>query len=152
MSEEKYSTDITKTKYVNDSKITDHYALTPTGQGYENYEKLPELQKRVYKIIVKRFLAIFFPPAEFNKISVTIKVENEQFTTSGKVCTKIGYLEILKSKDAKEEAESENKENLDILNTLKKGQKINVLNYMCARRAGVLQTLSKKENVKGRIL
>ncbi len=129
MSEEKYSTDITKTKYVNDSKITDHYALTPTGQGYENYEKLPELQKRVYKIIVKRFLAIFFPPAEFNKISVTIKVENEQFTTSGKVCTKIGYLEILKSKDAKEEAESENKENLDILNTLKKGQKINVLNY-----------------------
>ena len=129
MSEEKYSTDITKTKYVNDSKITDHYALTPTGQGYENYEKLPEIQKRVYKIIVKRFLAIFFPPAEFNKISVTIKVENEQFTTSGKVCTKIGYLEILKSKDAKEEAESENKENLDILNTLKKGQKINVLNY-----------------------
>lgn len=129
MSEEKYSTDITKTKYVNDSKITDHYALTPTGQGYENYEKLPELQKRVYKIIVKRFLAIFFPPAEFNKISVTIKVENEQFTTSGKVCTKIGYLEILKSKDAKEEVESENKENLDILNTLKKGQKINVLNY-----------------------
>ena len=129
MSEEKYSTDITKTKYVNDSKITDHYALTPTGQGYENYEKLPELQKRVYKIIVKRFLAIFFPPAEFNKISVTIKVENEQFTTSGKVCTKIGYLEILKSKDAKEEAESENKANLDILNTLKKGQKINVLNY-----------------------
>ncbi len=129
MSEEKYSTDLTKTKYVNDSKITDHYALTPTGQGYENYEKLPELQKRVYKIIVKRFLAIFFPPAEFNKISVTIKVENEQFTTSGKVCTKIGYLEILKSKDAKEEAESENKENLDILNTLKKGQKINVLNY-----------------------
>lgn len=129
MSEEKYSTDLTKTKYVNDSKITDHYALTPTGQGYENYEKLPELQKRVYKIIVKRFLAIFFPPAEFNKISVTIKVENEQFTTSGKVCTKIGYLEILKSKDAKEEVESENKENLDILNTLKKGQKINVLNY-----------------------
>ena len=129
MSEEKYSTDITKTKYVNDSKITDHYALTPTGQGYENYEKLPELQKRVYKIIVKRFLAIFFPPAEFNKISVTIKVENEQFTTSGKVCTKIGYLEILKSKDAKEEAESENKENLDILNTLKKSKKINVLNY-----------------------
>ncbi len=129
MAEEKYSTDLTKTKYVNDSKITDHYALTPTGQGYENYEKLSELQKRVYKIIVKRFLAIFFPPAEFNKISVTINVENEQFTASGKVCTKIGYLEVLKNKETSEEAESENKENLDILNTLKKGQKINVLNY-----------------------
>lgn len=129
MAEEKYSTDLTKTKYVNDSKITDHYALTPTGQGYENYEKLSELQKRVYKIIVKRFLAIFFPPAEFNKISVTINAENEQFTTSGKVCMKIGYLEILKNKDTTEEAESENKENLEILNTLRKGQKINVLNY-----------------------
>lgn len=129
MVEEKYSTDLTKTKYVNDSKITDHYALTPTGQGYENYEKLPDLQKRVYKIIVKRFLAIFFPPAEFNKISVTINVENEQFTTSGKVCTKIGYLEILKNKDTSEEEKSENKDNLEILNTLRKGQKINVLNY-----------------------
>ena len=129
MAEEKYSTDLAKTKYVNDSKITDHYALTPTGQGYENYEKLPELEKRVYKIIVKRFLAIFFPPAEFNKISITINVQNEQFTTSGKVCTKIGYLEVLKNKETSEEAESENKENLEILNTLKKGQKINVLNY-----------------------
>ena len=129
MIEERYSTDLTKTKYVNDSKITDHYALTPTGQGYENYEKLPELQKRVYKIIVKRFLAIFFPPAEFNKISVTINVENEQFTASGKVCTKIGYLEVLKNKDTSEEEKSENKDNLEILNTLRKGQKINVLNY-----------------------
>ncbi len=129
MIEERYSTDLTKTKYVNDSKITDHYALTPTGQGYENYEKLPELQKRVYKIIVKRFLAIFFPPAEFNKISVTINVENEQFTVSGKVCTKIGYLEVLKNKDTSEEEKSENKDNLEILNTLRKGQKINVLDY-----------------------
>ncbi len=129
MIEERYSTDLTKTKYVNDSKITDHYALTPTGQGYENYEKLPELQKRVYKIIVKRFLAIFFPPAEFNKISVTINVENEQFTASGKVCTKIGYLEVLKNKDTSEEEKSENKDNLEILNTLRKGQKINILNY-----------------------
>jgi len=129
MVEEKYSTDLTKTKYVNDSKITDHYALTPTGQGYENYEKLPDLQKRVYKIIVKRFIAIFYPSAEFNKISVNINVDNEQFTTSGKVCTKIGYLEILKNKDTLEESESENKGNLEILNTLRKGQKISALNY-----------------------
>ena len=38
MSQEKYSTDLLKTKYVNDSKITDHYALIPTGQGFENYD------------------------------------------------------------------------------------------------------------------
>ena len=96
MVEEKYSTNLIKTKYVNDSKITDHYAIIPTGQGFENYEKLKDLQKEIYKLIVKRFLAIFYPPAEYNKISVTINVENEKFSTSGKVCTQIGYLEILK--------------------------------------------------------
>ena len=55
MVDEKYSTNLIKTKYVNDSKITDHYAIIPTGQGYENYDKLPDLQKQVYKVIVKRF-------------------------------------------------------------------------------------------------
>lgn len=49
MSNEKYKTDLAKTKYVNDSKITDHYAIIPTGQGYENYDQLPELQKMYIK-------------------------------------------------------------------------------------------------------
>ena len=74
MVENKYSTDIVKSKYVNDSKITDHYAIIPTGQGFENYDKLADLQKDVYKLIVKRFLSIFFPPAEFTKLSVTIDI------------------------------------------------------------------------------
>ena len=103
---EKYKTDLTKTKYVNDSKITDHYAIIPTGQGYDNYDKLPELQKQVYKVIVKRFLAIFYPPAEFNKISVKINVENEEFNASGKVCVKSGYLDILKERKAGDEKEN----------------------------------------------
>ena len=98
MANEKYKTDLSKTKYVNDEKITDHYAIIPTGQGYENFDKLPELHKQVYKVITKRFLAIFYPPAEFNKISVKINVENEEFSASGKVCTKQGYLEVLKEK------------------------------------------------------
>lgn len=144
MVEEKYSTNLLKTKYVNDSKITDHYAITPTGQGYENYDKLPELQKQVYKVIVKRFLAIFYPPAEFNKISVTINIENEIFNTSGKVCVKQGYLEVLgtakvKSEELKVKNEDDIKEdndvvketesNIDILNTLKKGQNIEIVNF-----------------------
>ena len=73
MIEEKYSTNLIKTKYVNDSKITDHYAIIPTGEGLENHDKLNELHKKVYKLIVKRFLAIFYPPAEFNKISVIVR-------------------------------------------------------------------------------
>ena len=135
MAEEKYSTNLLKTKYVNDSKITDHYAIIPTGEGYENYEKLQDLQKQVYKIIVKRFLAIFYPPAEFNKITVTVGIDNEEFNTSGKVCTKKGYLEILKPKtEAKKETEKEdNEENeessLDVLATLKKGQEIGIKNF-----------------------
>lgn len=129
MAEEKYSTDLTKTKYVNDSKITDHYAIIPTGQGYENYERLSELHKKVYKIIVKRFLAIFYPAAEFNKVSVIVSVEKEQFSVSGKVCTKQGYLEVLKNRENQTDSDNDTKDNIEILNTLKKGQKINVLKY-----------------------
>ena len=132
MVSEKYSTNLLKSKYVNDSKITDHYAIIPTGQGYENYEKLPQLHKDIYMNIVKRFLSIFYPPAEFNKVSVTIEVENEQFTTSGKVCTNLGYLEIIKQpKNTAENKEDENQEDnsLDILNTLKKGQELKTINY-----------------------
>ena len=130
MSEEKYSTNIIKSKYVNDSKITDHYAIIPTGEGYENYERLQDLQKQVYKIIVKRFLAIFYPPAEFNKVSVTAIVDNEEFSTSGKVCTKKGYLEILKpiSKKENKEEEEENTD-LSLLTSLKKGQEIKIKNF-----------------------
>ena len=134
MVQEKYSTNLIKTKYVNDSKITDHYAIIPTGQGFENYEKLPELHKKVYELIVKRFLAIFYPPAEYNKISATIQIDNETFYASGRVCTNKGYLEILKSKKAdkgeeKEASKEENENNLEILKNLKKGQEIEVVNF-----------------------
>ncbi len=133
---EKYSTNIVKTKYVNDSKITDHYAIIPTGQGYENYDALPELHKRVYKIITKRFLAIFYPPAEYNKINVTVEIEKELFNTTGKVCTVRGYLDVLKPIKEKQEEEKkeeykveEENSNLDILNTLKKEQKVEINNF-----------------------
>ena len=145
MAEEKYSTNLAKTKYVNDSKITDHYAIIPTGQGYENYNNLPQLQKDIYLVIVKRFLAIFYPPAQYNKIQMTIEVETDEnnkkaetFTASGKVCVNKGYLEILRPNESKKSTNSEknvensenNKENdLEILSKLKKGQEIEVKNY-----------------------
>ena len=133
MIDEKYSTNLLKTKYVNDSKITDHYAITPTGQGYENYEKLSELQKEVYKLIVRRFLAIFYPPAEYEKIAVTVNIiENveesnkdietknnindnkskEIFTTSAKICINNGFLDVLRQKANKQSTtNAENVEN-----------------------------------------
>lgn len=149
MVEEKYSTNLIKTKYVNDSKITDHYAIIPTGQGYENYNSLPNLQKQIYKVIVTRFLAIFYPPAEYNKIQVTVEIEDqenktiEMFHASGKVCMKQGFLEILKPNDkntskpsTENEKDVENKKqkeekqaNLEILKNLKKGQEITIKNF-----------------------
>lgn len=145
MIEEKYSTNLVKTKYVNDSKITDHYAIIPTGQGYENFNSLPELHKQVYKVITTRFLAIFYPPAEFNKIQVTVEIEEENtkeiFNASGKVCVNQGYLEVLKpqakstiSEKTVENPEKNNENNektadLEILKTLKKGQELETQNF-----------------------
>ena len=130
MVEEKYSTDLKKTKYVNDSKITDHYAIIPTGQGFENFEALNDLQKNVYKLIVKRFLAIFYPPAEYSKVNVTVNIEDETFFGTGKVCIKRGFLDVLKpeKKDNEKEGE-ENQSNLDILKNLKKGEKVEIQNF-----------------------
>lgn len=51
MSEEKFKTDLTKTKYVNDSKITDHYAIIPTGQGYENLNNFPSFKREYIKLL-----------------------------------------------------------------------------------------------------
>ncbi len=139
MVSEKYSTNLVKTKYVNDSKITDHYAIIPTGQGYENYDKLPELHKKVYNTIVKRFIAIFYPPAEFSKVNLTVSVENETFNASGKICINQGYLEVLKPKNKNKqsteneqtvESETEKDENnLEVLKQLKKGQEVETKNY-----------------------
>lgn len=154
MVEKKYSTKLEKTKYVNDEKITDHYAIIPTGQGFENYTKLTILQKAVYHTIVKRFLCIFFPAAEYSKVSVVAGIENEEFLCNGKVCTNEGYLSVIKiDKEAdmqvrnfvngissekgkelvqnkgKQDGESDNEKdtNLDILAKLKKGQTIDLL-------------------------
>ena len=121
MKEEKYSTNLIKTKYVNDSKITDHYAIIPTGKGYENLNVLPDLQKEIYKVIVKRFLAIFYPPAEFNKMNITVNVNGEKFFASTKFCTKQGYLTVLK----KSTNDEQNVENIDV----KKGEKLEVKEY-----------------------
>ncbi len=132
MVSEKYSTNLLKTKYVNDSKITDHYAIIPTGQGFENYEKLPKLNKDIYKLIVKRFLCIFYPPAQYEKVSIIIDIDGEKFYASSKVCVDWGYLEIVKGKDSKEEKEDSKKDNgidKELLKKLKKGQNVDVINF-----------------------
>ena len=123
MSENKYVGKLEKTKYVNDKKITDHYAIIPTGQGFENHEKLSELEQQTLKLITKRFLAIFYPPAEFNKLNIVIDIDKEKFTSSDKICIAQGYQKILKNK----ELDEEDKQLTKI--TYKKGDKLEVENY-----------------------
>ena len=85
---------IEKTKYVNDKAITDHYAVIPTGQGFEALASLPDKTRQIYEIIVRRFLSIFYPAAEYEKVSVCVKADKESFFANFKVLTSEGYLKI----------------------------------------------------------
>lgn len=85
---------IAKTRYVNDKQITDHYAIVPTGQGLYNLNALPALSAKVYELIVRRFLSIFYPPAVYQKIALCIRVKGERFFANFKVLIEEGYLKV----------------------------------------------------------
>lgn len=138
---------LVKSRYVDDKKITDHYAIIPTGQGLGALKSLQPLAANMYEVIVRRFLGIFYPPAVYEKIGVVLSMEHvqkeqgyrEQFSTSAKVLVEEGFLPVttysfVKKKQSDSEAESgsgrldggdsnqEDAERLkDILPHLKKG-------------------------------
>jgi len=143
---------IAKTRYVNDKQITDHYAVIPTGQGFGNLNGLSATSVKVYEIIVRRFLSIFFPPAVYQKISLCMNVKDEKFFANFKVLMEEGYLPVTKysfaKKNAEEQKEDTKEENKDskaedngeqemkcdeeflaVLKTLKKGDAIAVSDY-----------------------
>jgi len=84
---------IAKTQYVDDSKVTDHYAIIPTGQLTE-LNSLDSLQRSVFELICRRFLSIFYPAAEYQNVKLTVGVEKEEFFASAKVLKTPGYLEV----------------------------------------------------------
>ena len=86
---------IAKTRYVNDKMITDHYAIIPTGQGIGGIRSLKPLAVNVYETIVRRFLAIFYPQAVYQKVSVTAGMKTESFFASVKVLADPGYLKVM---------------------------------------------------------
>ncbi len=92
-----------KTRYVNDKQITDHYAIIPTGQGLNVLSSLPELSGKVYDVIVRRFLSIFYPPAVYQKIQIVTKIRQESFFASFKVLVEEGYLKVAKALEQKKE-------------------------------------------------
>ena len=126
---------IAKTRYVNDKQITDHYAIVPTGQGFNNLKNLSATTKAVYYAIVRRFLSIFYPAAVYKKISISLRRDTESFFASFKVLEKEGYLKVVnsfrKSKADGEETEEEKYDEafLDKLKGLKKGSILDVSGF-----------------------
>ncbi|MCI9397702.1 MAG: type IA DNA topoisomerase [Lachnospiraceae bacterium] len=96
---------IVKTRYVNDKQITDHYAVIPTGQGLSALNGLHPTSAKVYEIIVRRFLSIFYPAAVYQKITLTAKCKEETFLSSFKVQAEQGYLEVSQNSFARKRAE-----------------------------------------------
>lgn len=126
---------IVKTAYTDDTKITDHYAIIPTGQLSE-YSGLNDLQKKVFDLIVRRFLSIFFPPAQYQNVKLTINIENESFFSNAKVLKEPGFLEVMGKipEDAKSDensgegdegrSEKENKTLLQLADSLHEGEEL----------------------------
>ncbi len=85
---------ISKTRYVNDKQITDHYAIIPTGQGLSALRSQSDLNRKIYQVIVRRFLSIFYPAAIYQKYNVEIEVKGEHFFAGFKVLKEAGYLKV----------------------------------------------------------
>lgn len=87
---------LSRTRYVDDKKITDHYAIIPTGQGLGALNSVSSTAQKVYEVIVRRFLAIFYPAAVYQKISLTTGIGAERFFTSFRTLVEEGYLKVMK--------------------------------------------------------
>jgi len=128
---------LAKTRYVNDKQITDHYAIIPTGQGLPALSSVSGTSKNVYELIVRRFLSIFYPPAEYQKVSIVTQIKEEQFFSNFKVLASEGYLKVTGIPKAKKadtisgESENEDGKELDMnlftsIQKLKKGDILDV--------------------------
>ena len=86
--------ELAKTRYVNDKQITDHYAIIPTGQGLNALSSVAPTAHRVYDLIVRRFLSIFYPPAVYQKVAIVSSIKEERFFSNFKVLAEEGYLKV----------------------------------------------------------
>lgn len=152
--EDKKYAGIEKTRYTDDKKITDHYAIIPTGAGLQVLKSLNPRAVRVYEVIVRRFLAIFYEPAIYEKCSITAKVDLESLYANSKYLKEEGYLKVMnysfkseaksgkktdnaatdgknpsEDKSEEEEEQANPLEVAEIISRLKKGDKIDFQEY-----------------------
>lgn len=105
----------TSTRFVDDSKLSDHHAIIPTNKrvDFSDFKKgkgvtAQELQN-IYDLVAKRFLAVFYPPAKYEKTSIVTEVEKETFKTNGKIMMDPGW-KVVYGKDVVEDVEEDEKE------------------------------------------
>ncbi len=125
---------IAKTRYCDDKKITDHYAIIPTGQGLNNLGFVSQTAVKVYEIIVRRFLSIFYPAAQYSKVGMTLNIKEETFISSLKVLVEPGYLNVTKnsfSKNKPDESKDGKNDNalFEVLKKYKKGDIIDISSF-----------------------
>lgn len=123
---------IAKTRYVNDKQITDHYAIIPTGQGIGAFNSLSDVAKKVYEVIVRRFLSIFYPPAVYQKLALTLDRNGEKLFANFKVLVEPGYLPITVYSFGKQKEEEESKYSREMVEAamqLKKGVELAVQGF-----------------------
>ena len=110
---------IASTRYVNDKQITDHYAIIPTGQGLGALRSVSARSAKVYELIARRFLSIFYPAAVYKKVSLVTMIGKERFFSACRVLEKEGYLKVINGKKSGEEQTDQHL--LTRLQNLKKG-------------------------------
>ena len=126
-----------KTRYVNDKQITDHYAIIPTGQGLNALRSISVQGSKVYEVIVRRFLSIFYPPAVYQKINLVSVIEKEKLFSSFKILVSEGYLKVTpnsfgKKKDnagKEEKTIAEDGEFLNWILGIKKGSYLSIEDF-----------------------
>lgn len=118
---------IAKTKYVNDKQITDHYAIIPTGQGFGALRSLAPTALKVYEIICRRFLSIFYPAAEYQKVAMTLSKNGEKLFANFKYLINDGYLKVAANSFSKKKDDVKySPEFIARLAKIKKGDKLRV--------------------------
>ena len=118
---------IAKTKYVNDKHITDHYAIIPTGQGFGALRSLAPTALKVYEIICRRFLSIFYPAAEYQKVAMTLSKNGEKLFANFKYLINDGYLKVAANSFSKKKDDVKySPEFISRLAKIKKGDKLSV--------------------------
>ena len=101
---------IAKTRYTDDKQITDHYALIPTGQGLGALPGLTPLSAQIYEMIARRFLAVFYPPAVYEKRSLELLFGREHFFAGIRSLVEEGWLKVSGEKKQKDKEEKEKEE------------------------------------------